>query len=345
MLLEMSRKDFTPEYLSGSVPVLVTDGLADWPCLGRWSPKNLADVGGQIHVRLAGSRSGIFSNDQFFLEDVSLKTVVDMITDGRDSIRYYCILRNIPQHIPQLLQDLRFPPPTEPSRMNLWFGSSGTVTSLHFDIANGLFAQVYGSKRFTIFSPNETSHLYPFPNSSKTNHMSPIDVEKPDVQQFPLFAGARPIAFTIRQGQLLFLPAFWWHDVRSQSVSVSVNAWWWPDPIQFRGPKALAYLKSICKNGTWEKIGGLLSPRALLKATQALVESDPSIAILSAYIAIKKLGFTLERRLPRELNSGLDDLVATALATDTPSQDLQSGARSVTLAIHELIGDSEGLCR
>ena len=35
--------------------------------------------------------------------------------------------------------------------------------------------------------------------------------------------------FTINAGELLFLPAFWWHHVQAADVAVSVNFWWFPE--------------------------------------------------------------------------------------------------------------------
>jgi hypothetical protein len=39
-LITIARKDFSDRHLAGRVPVLVIDGLADWPVMHRWSPED-----------------------------------------------------------------------------------------------------------------------------------------------------------------------------------------------------------------------------------------------------------------------------------------------------------------
>ncbi len=54
---------------------------------------------------------------------------------------------------------------------------------------------------------------------------------------------ARPLRFTLHPGDLLFLPAFWWHTVRASGVAISVNCWW-PASVQhcMTAPNALRNL-------------------------------------------------------------------------------------------------------
>src|SRR5262249_33725118 len=43
---------------------------------------------------------------------------------------------------------------------------------------------------------------------------------------FPQFANSRPVCIELHPGEMLFLPAFWWHDVVSIGENVAVNFWW-----------------------------------------------------------------------------------------------------------------------
>jgi len=45
----------------------------------------------------------------------------------------------------------------------LWVGMEGVVTPCHFDEAFNFFAQIYGKKKFILFSPEHFPNLYPFP--------------------------------------------------------------------------------------------------------------------------------------------------------------------------------------
>ena len=49
-------------------------------------------------------------------------------------------------------------------------------------------------------------------------------------QRFPKFGAARPMSCTIGEGDVLFMPAFWWHEVQSrpsptQQRNLAVNFW------------------------------------------------------------------------------------------------------------------------
>ncbi|KAL1520571.1 hypothetical protein AB1Y20_022147 [Prymnesium parvum] len=60
-----------------------------------------------------------------------------------------------------------------------------------------------------------------------------VDLTKTSAQQaaaFPRFAGARSCEVVLRAGEVLFLPAFWWHEVLTEDIPpnelcVSVNFW------------------------------------------------------------------------------------------------------------------------
>ncbi|KAJ1647765.1 Succinyl-CoA:3-ketoacid coenzyme A transferase 1, mitochondrial [Coemansia asiatica] len=49
---------------------------------------------------------------------------------------------------------------------NIWFGPKGTVSPLHFDGSDNLFAQVAGCKYFRFYSPEESECIYAYPKES-----------------------------------------------------------------------------------------------------------------------------------------------------------------------------------
>jgi len=252
-MMTVCREEIRMECLNGTDPVLVSDGIADWPALQRWSPSFLAATVAHRPVDVFVSSTGSFSytpdggaldpENQFVMQDRPFGDAAAAIVDeSASSPKYYISQQDIALRLPELLTDLRFPMRSEGTRLNLWFGSSGTVTQLHFDPRNNLYAQIYGSKRFTVFGPEETPYLYPFPQASLYAHFSYVDPEKPEPEHLPLLQRARRITFTITAGQLLFLPAFWWHHVRSTGVSISANQWWPPTRSQCCGPYGMRYL-------------------------------------------------------------------------------------------------------
>ena len=88
----------------------------------------------------------------------------------------------------------------------------------------------------------QTELLYPYPLESSASHVSYIDLEQPDFARYPRFREACALAGVIEPGELLYLPAYWWHHVRSLQVSISVNFWWAPGFEQNFLPNALRTL-------------------------------------------------------------------------------------------------------
>lgn len=62
--------------------------------------------------------------------------------------------------------------------------------------------------------------------------MSPVDIVKPDLTRYPLFARAKPLQCNIHAGDVLYLPSFWWHEVQSRPDehrrNIAVNFWYRP---------------------------------------------------------------------------------------------------------------------
>lgn len=132
---------------------------------------------------------------------------------------------------------------TTGSHQKLWIGSGGTASALHYDAVNNLYAQVYGVKEVTLFSPQDSRYLYPQPTDSRAFYYSSVDVGCPDLTRFPLYSKAKPATIVLEPGQMLFLPAFWWHYVKAVSTSISTNLWYAPYTEQFASENALLKLR------------------------------------------------------------------------------------------------------
>jgi hypothetical protein len=57
---------------------------------------------------------------------------------------------------------------------------------------------------------------------------SPVDFYNPDLEKFPDFDKIRgKMVVKINKGDALFIPAFWWHHVKSsKSRNLAINFWY-----------------------------------------------------------------------------------------------------------------------
>lgn len=112
----------------------------------------------------------------------------------------------------------------------LWLGPRNTLSPLHFDPLDNLLMQIVGRKRVFLY-PNDRDnnsgswHYAGFDGNQYNT--SPVDPSNPNYLEYPSFQAApTPYECVIEPGDVLFIPAKWWHHVRSLSWSASANVWW-----------------------------------------------------------------------------------------------------------------------
>lgn len=150
-----------------------------------------------------------------------------------------CALNDTPLAEPDMLvqpeQQLQLRWPATP--LNLWLGSGGHTSCLHYDPMDGTLTQLIGVKRIILFPPHQLYNLYPLP---VLNHLryglkrravySQVYPDAPDLQAFPRFATAQQYRYEteLHPGDILFIPAGWWHEVQSlgSGVVCSTNRFW-----------------------------------------------------------------------------------------------------------------------
>jgi hypothetical protein len=107
----------------------------------------------------------------------------------------------------------------------MWLSGVGIGPWLHFDQDHNFYVQVSGTKRFTLIPPWEYKKLYMYPRVHPHWHKSQVDFDNPDFEKFPLFKEVEALVADLVPGDVLHVPAYWWHHVRSQSRSVSLASW------------------------------------------------------------------------------------------------------------------------
>lgn len=111
-----------------------------------------------------------------------------------------------------------------------------------------ILVQISGEKHLTLFDPHHNGNLYEahipeailsfIPSNTSKFHrntllestsmvMSPVDIQEPDLERFPNFAKARRVHCVLRPGNVLFMPAYWWHEVPSFPDKVERETWLW----------------------------------------------------------------------------------------------------------------------
>lgn len=123
------------------------------------------------------------------------------------------------------------------SGMNLYVAPGGHRSGLHYDSVDGTLMQLHGAKKLVLFPPSQTYNLYPFPFHIHLRHglklrcwFSQVYPQNPDLQSFPNFQKAlqHQHEVVLNRGEVLYIPAGWWHDVTSlgDGMVCAVNRFW-----------------------------------------------------------------------------------------------------------------------
>jgi hypothetical protein len=116
-----------------------------------------------------------------------------------------------------------------PSQINVWMGTGGTRSPLHFDSYDNLLVQVVGAKYVRLYSCDQTDKLYVIKGNggvASQGNMGAVNCELEDWLAHPEAKSAKYQEVLLLPGDCLFIAARTWHYVRSLSTSISVNYWW-----------------------------------------------------------------------------------------------------------------------
>lgn len=237
---------FFKKYVEGNRPVIISGAMEEWPALDRWSWDYLAAVAGDVSGEVIISQNGLYPD---YITQPSPMVKVEMPfaeflrravpAAGEPSLppilgpgeTYYLYGKSyLLDAVPALRADLRRPAclgaVAEPFR-RLWISTPGCVTPLHYDLSNGFLCQVRGSKQVWLFGPDQFDRLYPrgpqFPGLDNFERQTQVDIHHPDYEAFPEFRHATALECHLRQGDTLFIPSNWWHEVETLEPSLSVQ--------------------------------------------------------------------------------------------------------------------------
>jgi lysine-specific demethylase 8 len=251
--------------------VVVVDAMRDWPALARWDPDYVRAKVGERQVRLSVANE---KNEvkYFGFRHVPFSEYVDVATGVRPMTeRCYLTLGNIKQFsksprfaeaaLPELADDIPLLPGIEGLReLNLWMGYDGVVTGLHYDDSENLLGLIRGRKRIVLFDYSDADDLYMFSalDPDAMCFHSPLNLDDIDYQRYPRARRPKYYRTTLEAGEMLYIPRYWWHAVRSEGFNIAANYWYakptpaapWESVPWVRHRVSFA-LKSIQYAGEW----------------------------------------------------------------------------------------------
>ncbi|KAF9093820.1 JmjC domain-containing protein 7 [Mortierella sp. AD031] len=190
------------------------------------------------------------------------------LQNGNLMTEYEELLGDVPAHIPFISEALG----KEPDAVNFWYGDERSTTSLHKDHYENMYAVIAGRKIFTLIPPTEQFCLHekqyiaatyvdttdttasssssPSTPRYKLEPMDPVvhtkwialnpshEPQEELFAKYPRFQMCQPFKVVLNPGEMLYLPAMWYHQVEQEpdheGKCIAVN--WWYD-MGFEGDR------------------------------------------------------------------------------------------------------------
>lgn len=209
--------EFRRDYLEPGRPVIIEDVARDWA--RRFTFEQIrADYGG----RRVWATENYLDRPKPLDREVTVAEVIDCALRGSLELRF----RNFLDELPELAETHRRDPfhrrlltDARPVRHIVWITPAQNQSTFHHDNSFDNFnLQVCGAKRWLLVAPSEYRRLAPI-----YFHRSPIDPYAPDLRAYPQYAGVRPLVGTVGEGEIIFVPRFWWHCVRGLDPCININ--------------------------------------------------------------------------------------------------------------------------
>lgn len=241
-------KKFETEIRPLNRPAILKGLVADWACVGaaRQSHEALGaylkrfDVGREVRVSVCPPElKGRYFYDEgrggvnYTTFAATVPFAIDWLLRHKDKPNpesVYLQALELVTHLPGIVQELPMPllPSIVPPR--LWLANS-VITQTHFDLSDNIACHVSGQKTFTLFPPDQLANLYPGPLDVTPSGapVSQVSLEYPDFETFPRFREALKVAQVahLEPGDAVFIPALWWHHVKTDGpLNLLINYWW-----------------------------------------------------------------------------------------------------------------------
>lgn len=262
----VDRALFENEIFPANRPAVMRGLLRDWPAVqaGRQSRSSVVDYfarldAGATVAAMVGPPeiegrffyTDDFKGFNFGSKNVSIGTALDTFLSLAEDPRPPAIAlqaMSVPDLMPGFLQDNTMPLLNSDIAPRMWI-SNRSMIATHFDNNHNIACVVSGSRRFTVFPPEQVSNLYlgPLLKTPGGTPISVVDLREPDYEKFPRFREALESAreAVLEPGDAIYIPILWWHGVESlDPLNILVN-YWWNDTAPAHHKPILALIHSV----------------------------------------------------------------------------------------------------
>ncbi len=246
----VTRDIFDQEILPAGKPVVLKGLVAHWPVV-QAARQSLDALGQYIQQRDSGApveamvgqpamKGRYFYNEEmsdfnYKKGETTLSLIVDQLlktADGPAPLMIYAGSTPSGDAMPDFARENPMPLLNNAVEPRLWLGNTSRVAA-HYDNSRNIACCVAGTRRFTLFPPDQIGNLYlgPLEYTMAGPPASMVDFHAPDYARYPKFRDAEKAGLIadLEPGDAIYVPSLWWHHVESDGpLNLLVNYWWMP---------------------------------------------------------------------------------------------------------------------
>ena len=134
------------------------------------------------------------------------------------------------------------------------FGMPGIIAEAHWDSGRNFIAVIQGTRRYIISPPGQCNNLFILKSGPSARHS---DVDWSDPAVIPKFANATAFEVVLTAGDILYLPALWFHYIISLTENIQCNTRSGTPDVDVDGLHQCDMYARASERNTVEKVTGL----------------------------------------------------------------------------------------
>jgi hypothetical protein len=236
---QFDQEYFLSNYFKQNKPLVIRNYLSKFDCgtaYQNWTLDYLANKCGnnKVHVRRNTVAEDYKTGKAYFAQEATFKSYIDdLIQENKRSKNSYLAVQNLKKAFPQIADEIKLEPLIFHQKLHagpfLWIARSGHYEYTHQDPDDNALIVLKGQKLVRLYGCNVYSMKPNELGSKGRTIQSQIDCDKDYDQldlsedEFEKFKNTECNYCLLEAGDILYFPAFWWHQVKSPELTISIN--------------------------------------------------------------------------------------------------------------------------
>ncbi|XP_078608121.1 bifunctional peptidase and (3S)-lysyl hydroxylase Jmjd7-like [Branchiostoma floridae x Branchiostoma japonicum] len=216
----IAPEDFHALYVSKHKPVVIKGAAKHWPAYTKWTDEYLKKNWGDVTFNME-------TKDDDKVNLPPSRMLKDFLEVYQEKDLYL-----VDEVHPGMREDVILPLCLRCEEMSskffvsyYWHSSGNTSSTLHIDTDENMLCVIRGSKKAILVSPVYSNDVYA--DDADLLGVSPVPADKVDLEKFPRVMNVRYHLANMEEGDMLYLPQMWWHQVDSGGGRQQAVALWW----------------------------------------------------------------------------------------------------------------------